>query len=78
MFNEDSNSILVTILTGGLKSSVAGKHTIDLTKGNKSDIIYEQHKAWTDQHLISLYNIDTLLSICVMRIEKNRQRESGY
>lgn len=27
-------------------------------------------QAWTDQHLISLYNIDTLSSICVMRIEK--------
>ena len=38
IFNEDSNSFLVTILTGSLKSSVAGKHTIDLQQGNKVDI----------------------------------------
>lgn len=39
IFNEDSNSIFMTILTGSLKSSVAGKHTIDLMKGSKADII---------------------------------------
>lgn len=47
IFNENSDSFFVTILTGSLKSRVPSKNTIDLKEGNKTDIIQEQHKDGT-------------------------------
>lgn len=55
IFNENSDSFFMTILTGSLKSCVPSEHTIDLKGSNKADIIQEQHKKrWNKSGLINI------------------------